>query len=305
MKIAYCSDLHLEFGKISLTDIETDTDVLVIAGDIALARHMDFNKTKYEMKRNGGITAVFYDFFKEVSDRFKHVIYVVGNHEHYSYDFKDTITTIKGSLSQFPNIHLLDKECMRIGDTTFIGGTMWTDMNGGDTNTMWHVGHCMNDFRNISNSNRMVTHKVPLYARDGNGNILKDKNGYYIQDGHKFKEDPSTFCVEDAMEDNKRFLDYLKIVLKDLDKVVVVTHHTPSHKSIHPAYGYDTLMNGGYHNDLDQLILDNPNIKLWIHGHTHNSFDYNIGSTRVVCNPRGYHKYEKIADTFKLKFVEV
>ena len=27
---------------------------------------------------------------------------------------------------------------------------------------------------------------------------------------------------------------------------------------------------------------------LWLHGHTHESFDYNIKNTRVVCNPRGY-----------------
>ena len=28
--------------------------------------------------------------------------------------------------------------------------------------------------------------------------------------------------------------------------------------------------------------------RLWIHGHTHDSFDYRLNETRVVCNPRGY-----------------
>jgi hypothetical protein len=64
-------------------------------------------------------------------------------------------------------------------------------------------------------------------------------------------------------------------------------------------------MNGGYHSDLSELILSNPQIKLWTHGHTHELFDYMIGSTRVVCNPRGYHSYESIADTFKLKIVDI
>jgi predicted phosphodiesterase len=27
---------------------------------------------------------------------------------------------------------------------------------------------------------------------------------------------------------------------------------------------------------------------LWIHGHTHDPFDYEINGTRVICNPRGY-----------------
>ena len=51
-------------------------------------------------------------------------------------------------------------------------------------------------------------------------------------------------------------------------------------------------MNGGYASDLSDFILDHPQIKLWTHGHMHQCFDYMIGSTRVVCNPRGYEGYE-------------
>jgi hypothetical protein len=57
-------------------------------------------------------------------------------------------------------------------------------------------------------------------------------------------------------------------------------------------------MNGGYSSDLSEFILDHPQIKMWTHGHTHDTFDYMIGSTRVVCNPRGYIKYEQRADEF-------
>jgi hypothetical protein len=64
-------------------------------------------------------------------------------------------------------------------------------------------------------------------------------------------------------------------------------------------------MNGGYHSDLSEFILDRPGIKLWTHGHTHEDFDYMIGECRVVCNPRGYIKYEPRADKFTLKVVEV
>jgi hypothetical protein len=64
-------------------------------------------------------------------------------------------------------------------------------------------------------------------------------------------------------------------------------------------------MNGGYSSDLSEFILDHPQIKLWTHGHTHEDFDYLIGSTRIVCNPRGYINYEDSADKFTLKTVEI
>jgi hypothetical protein len=57
-------------------------------------------------------------------------------------------------------------------------------------------------------------------------------------------------------------------------------------------------MNGAYSSDLNDFILDHPQIKLWTHGHTHEPFDYMIGSTRIVCNPRGYSGYEARADEF-------
>jgi hypothetical protein len=64
-------------------------------------------------------------------------------------------------------------------------------------------------------------------------------------------------------------------------------------------------MNGAYSTNLDEFILDNRNIKLWTHGHTHHEFDYMIGTCRVVCNPRGYDGQEEQADHFQLKYLEV
>jgi len=102
-------------------------------------------------------------------------------------------------------------------------------------------------------------------------------------------------------------LEYIKTVVGEQHdrKFVVVGHHTPSMQSCHPRYRDDQIMNGGYHSDLSEFILDRPQIKLWTHGHTHELFDYMIGDTRVVCNPRGYAGHEDIADTFELKIVDV
>jgi predicted phosphodiesterase len=64
---------------------------------------------------------------------------------------------------------------------------------------------------------------------------------------------------------------------------VVVTHFAPHPRSIAPAY-FGHRANPGFVLDLKNMM--GP-AALWIHGHTHTYFDYNVDGTRVVCNPRG------------------
>jgi Icc-related predicted phosphoesterase len=70
---------------------------------------------------------------------------------------------------------------------------------------------------------------------------------------------------------------------------VVISHHLPSFDCI-PEKFKDSEFNKGYASDLDHL-LGKDNVKLWIHGHTHDSVDKEVNGTRVVCNPRGYNEY--------------
>lgn len=35
-------------------------------------------------------------------------------------------------------------------------------------------------------------------------------------------------------------------------------------------------------------VIEDGRPALWVHGHTHDSCDYELGATRIVCNPRGY-----------------
>ena len=67
-------------------------------------------------------------------------------------------------------------------------------------------------------------------------------------------------------------------------KTVVVTHHCPSWNSVTPKY-QSNLLSACFASRLEDLLGKS---ELWIHGHTHESFDYDINGTRVVCNPRGY-----------------
>ena len=291
MKITVVSDLHLEFGTLELVN-KDGADVLILSGDICVA--VDYHR--------GG----YVKFFEQVSKEYKHVIYVMGNHEHYSGDFVTTYAILKEYLSVYPNIHLMEKETITIDSVKFIVGTMWTDMNGFDTDTLEIVNQMMSDFRVIKNSNRYTYRKVPLYKKSEiTGEYEHDTFGNKIFINNKMKETISDFSTLDAVADHKQFIDYLKHTLDPSIKNVVVTHHAPSSLSIHPKFSHDTIMNGGYRSVLDLLIEDHPEIVMWTHGHMHDEFDYTVGSTRVVCNPRGYigHEikaYNFVPKTFKL-----
>ena len=307
MKIAICSDIHLEFGAISLENTE-NAEVLILSGDICVAKDI-LDRDPYETRFDDKSSRIHL-FFQECCARFKHVVYISGNHEHYHGDFAETFKIFRERLGYLVNLHILDKESVLINDVMFIGGTLWTDMNKEDGITLFHMKSMMNDFRTVKNSNRMVSRKVMKYKKDENGQYvseIKDGVSVMIEEGFEFKEYVSTFSPEDAVEDHKKMLGYLKVVIegKHDQKFVVVGHHAPTKLSTHPRYADELIMNGGYSSDLSEFILDHPQIKLWTHGHTHEEFDYLMGTTRIVCNPRGYINYEDRADNFKLKFVEV
>jgi Icc-related predicted phosphoesterase len=67
---------------------------------------------------------------------------------------------------------------------------------------------------------------------------------------------------------------------------VVITHHAPSPSSVHPRFAGSPI-NAAFVADVERL-MGADRVQLWVHGHTHDSFDYRVAGTRVVCNPRGY-----------------
>jgi predicted phosphodiesterase len=305
MKIALASDIHLEFGNISLENTE-NADVLILSGDICVANELN-ERDPYEIAGITNKSHLYHNFFQECASRFPHVIYVAGNHEHYHGDFAKTLPKLKSNLSYLKNLYVLDKEMKTIGDVTFIGGTLWTDMNNCDSLTLYHVRGMMNDYRTVDNSGRTVSRKVPIYKKDDKGEYLLDEKGFMIKSHDEHRNYPSKFSPEDSVEDHVKMKEFIRFTIEGLfdEKFVVVGHHSPSKVSTKPQYEKDYLLNGAYSSDLSEFILDHPQIKLWTHGHTHHEFDYNIGSTRIVCNPRGYDKYEQRADDFELKFIDV
>jgi DNA repair exonuclease SbcCD nuclease subunit len=280
MKIALCSDLHLEFEDINLKNTES-AEVLILSGDIMIAEdlhnHPPTVTNPYapyiDLGSRQKAAQKFRDFLSRCSFQFPHVVYVAGNHEFYHGRWKESLTHLREECARYPNVYFLERDIKVINEVSFIGATLWTDCNKGDPLTMHALADMMNDFRVIRNDELGYTKLRPAHI----------------------------------MHRHRQTLEYLKTVLPDMKgkKVVFVGHHGPSAMSTHPRYINDTLMNGGYRSDLSELILDNPQIVLWTHGHMHDPFDYNIGSTRVVCNPRGYKNHDPQADMFELKFLDI
>jgi hypothetical protein len=282
MKIALASDLHLEFGDINLKN-EGNAEVLILSGDIMIAQdlhdhpHMDYDPytsgALADLGRRQQTALRFRDFLKRCSFQFPHVIYVAGNHEFYHGKFVGSLQDLRNECGKYPNVYFMEDDMRTIGDITFIGSTLWTDMNKGDPLTLHAVADMMNDYR-------IIRH-----------------------DGHGY----SKLRPAHTAARHRRSVEYIRTVIEGLfdEKFVVVGHMSPSKMSTHPRYQNDTLMNGAYSSDLSEFILDHPQIKLWTHGHTHHKFDYMIGSTRIVCNPRGYEGYEDSADSFELQYLDV
>lgn len=272
IKITVVSDLHLEFSDIALTNAQ-GADVLILSGDIMIAQdlhdHPDIghSETQEAIKSNANLgrrqerAYRFRQFLSRCASEFPHVIYVAGNHEFYHGKWFSSIDDLRNECAKFSNVHYLECNSVEINETMFVGGTLWTNLHKGDPMTMHAVADMMNDYRCIRNDHREYSKLRPA----------------------------------NTIERHRKTLDYIReVVLNTREKygkdarVVVVGHHAPTTLSRHPSFANDYLMNGAYHSDLSEFILDHPEIIMWTHGHVHDCFDYTVGTCRVVCNPRGY-----------------
>lgn len=93
----------------------------------------------------------------------------------------------------------------------------------------------------------------------------------------------TTIAADEFDKTMKELREFQKLPYKNK---IVMTHHAPSFQSTAEIYKGDPI-NPGFGSDLDDYIAKS-NISLWVHGHMHNSSDYMIGNTRIICNPRGY-----------------
>lgn len=242
MKLRVMSDLHIEFGKLTVPVLPNEGGtVCILAGDIGVAIRPD----------------TYVPFVKKMAKRFSDVIYVLGNHEYYRGDYDTTFIAIKNKLGQLTNVTVVGDEIATFvyekEKVTIISTTLWTDMDNRNPLTMLAAVRGMNDYHVITRMGGKLTPEDTIAIHERVVGKLFEEIKYWKNMGWK---------------------------------VVVVTHHAPSCLSTAMEYK-DDVLNGAFRSNLEYKILDtNPN--LWIHGHIHNSSDYMLDQTRVICNPRGY-----------------
>lgn len=184
--------------------------------------------------------------------RFGHVVYALGNHEFYRNNIDLLHDDLLEALEGIQNVTLLTaNKPLVFENVRFIGDTLWTDFNYNNPLAHMAVDDGLVDFR-----------------------VIRTNEG--------------KFTTQRSYQLHRRQLTEIKghLSIPFDGKTVVVTHHLPSNRSVHVRY-VNSPINSGFASSLDHVICDyQPD--LWLHGHTHDSCDYQIGETRVVCNPRGY-----------------
>jgi predicted phosphodiesterase len=184
------------------------------------------------------------------------VIYVLGNHEYYGRAFPKHINDLK-QLAEGTNIHILENDRLFADGVTFLGCTLWTDFKlfGEPKIAGYQATHTMTDYRRIRVS--------PQYRklRSLDTAVIHAKSLRWL-------------CEEvEKLKDNE-------------GKAVIITHHAPSQHSVPECYR-DDILSAAYASHLDGFV-EESRATLWVHGHIHAQQDYTVGSTRVICNPRGY-----------------
>lgn len=224
-KIKLISDIHVDcgirdHGKIFIDSLPVDDAyILVVAGDVV----------------TGGEIENYFDTFDMLCQKYPHVVFVMGNHDHYDHTIEEAQDIVEEFTHHLPNLYWLQNNRLTLGNHNFIGATLW--FNRCQINKWWP------DFRFIN--------------RD---------------------------APEQIFQEFEKSRDFLKKNIQKGD--IVITHHLPSMKAIHPRWKNESS-NKYFVGDIEDIILKRRPAK-WFFGHTHDERNLQIGDTHLLCNARGY-----------------
>jgi predicted phosphodiesterase len=227
VRVQLLSDLHFEYdddgGEAFVRGVEVAGDVLVLAGDII------------PLVSPEAVTRAFGWFCA----RFRHVVFVPGNHEYYKTSPAAADAVLAAAAGVLPNLHVLNPGLAVLDGVRFVGATMWFPATPDEQK-----------YRGFLTDFSLIRDFVP-----------------WVHETHA------------------AHLAYLRANVRPGD--VVVTHHLPHPKST-PRMFVDSPLNRFFVAGDAGTVLQDAGARLWLHGHTHAPRDYVVGTTRVVCNPRGY-----------------
>lgn len=186
------------------------------------------------------------------------VVMVLGNHEFYDGELGQVLEDCRAAAA--PHVHLLERDEVTIGGIRFLGATLWTNFRlFGADKRVWAV---------LEAETSVTDYRVVRVADAGMDRPMK------AADTIRLHHAARTWLSERLEEGTP-------------ERTVVVTHHAPHPGSLAAEFAND-LCSAAYVSDLSDLM---GRAGLWVHGHTHRSFDYLVRGTRVLCNPRGYWEH--------------
>jgi Calcineurin-like phosphoesterase len=262
MLISCMSDLHLEFGDITLPG----GDILILAGDTWLAAPMRDDCTS---PRGMKARDRFRRFSADELSKYQKVFLVNGNHEHYGCHWSETSDIIRKFLAQnAPNATLLDDQAHEQFGFVFIGTTLWANYGFPDALQMELIRTRMSD-----------CHSIRMTDKEGYTRCITPKDVY---DQHQTSRYKIASLVKAYPSKPK----------------ILITHHAPSWLSkkfsAYPAGDMDWA----YYSNFERIMGKKNKIVLAVHGHTHDNSRYRVRGTVVCSNQRGYVGYDLGAASF-------
>lgn len=256
MKLLILSDLHTEHHPFVLPQ-DLDFDVAIFAGDIGSPGSGAPQRFRSAM----GLPS-------------KPIVWIAGNHEYYERELQHEAKLMRTAATS-QDIHFLDGEATVINGVRFLGCTLWTDFK------LRIAMQGLSDEPEILTSAREVgMHESRRYVADYHSIRIVRSHG-----GGVFSQD--RIHPMDTLKMHRRQRRWLleQLSMPFAGPTVVVTHHAPHRNSLAQKFATEWLSTA-FVSELPPAFFEVP--VLWVHGHTHTSFDYRLGNCRVLCNPRGY-----------------
>jgi hypothetical protein len=148
------------------------------------------------------------------------VIFVLGNHEFYGELLQETRRIARSQAHRISNLHLLDDDEAVIAGVRFIGSTLWSDYR------LYAHGERVRQARAMATARgQLADHSQIL--------LEPEKPGWVARN----------FTPRDALalhDASVAFIDRMLARPHD-GPTVVVTHHAPHRRSIHPRFSGDAL----------------------------------------------------------------
>jgi len=256
-----------------LSDIHEDIDKYYARNGYGPAHDFSALKEQEFVIIAGDISGNPLNVKKFIQDNISRGLFVEGNHlgydksGQYQIDFKQGAQRwLRDQFKDTP-VKYLENDIHIEGDVVFIGCTLYTDFNL---------------YNKTGDKNRQLSYMQTIQGGLNDFNCVKCE-----RDG-----DIRTVTADDYLKWHHESVAYIFNICEcfPCHKIVVITHHAPSKKSIAEQYkhGLNSKYNAGYASNLEWLIKKHKNIKLWVSGHCHSDSNYKIAQCRCIAHPYGY-----------------